>query len=75
METYKIQFEESELEGVMEILGRSNDIVINTIEPTSIGITLQTENAEEAYQALLNQIELELRTPEVVIVRNTTTSL
>ncbi|HYF68334.1 MAG TPA: hypothetical protein VD884_09360 [Ohtaekwangia sp.] len=66
MDTYMVHFEESEMEAVMDILSQSNDIVINNIEPTGIGITIQSDNAEDAYQALLQRIDRQVRTPHVI---------
>ena len=66
MDTYMVHFEESEMEAVMDILSQSNDIVINNIEPTGIGITIQSDNAEDAYQALLQRIDRQVRTPQVI---------
>lgn len=73
MENYRIQVEdESERNAVLDILNRSNDIVINNIEPTGIGITIQLDDAETAYQELLTQIENELHTPPDTIITRPT---
>jgi hypothetical protein len=67
MENFKVHFDETELETVISILSRSNDVVINTVEPDSIGITIQKDDAKDAYYSLLDQIERELRGPEGII--------
>lgn len=64
MENYRVNFDESERNTVINILSRDNDIVINNIEPTSIGITIQNDHPSESYYYLLDQIERELRGPE-----------
>ena len=64
MENYRIHFDESEREAVITILSRTNDVVINNVEPTSVGITIQTDGARDTYYSLLNQIERELKGPE-----------
>lgn len=66
MDTYVIHFDETEMEAVMDVLSQSNDIVINTIEPTSIGFTIQNDDAENAYQALLQQVDRQVRRPQVI---------
>ena len=65
MENYVIRFNEHEREAVLGILSRSNDIVINNVEPTSVGITIQLEESAAAYEALLDQIGRELHPANV----------
>ena len=60
MENYVVRFSEHEREAVLNILSRSNDIVINNVEPTSVGITIKLEESGAAYGVLLEQIEREL---------------
>lgn len=67
MENFRVHFDERERDAVITILSRTNDVVINTVEPTSIGITIQRDNANDAYYSLLDQIERELRGPEGII--------
>lgn len=62
MTNYVIRFNEHEREAVLNILSRSNDVVINTVEPTSVHITIQLEDSVPAYDGLLLQIERELHT-------------
>ncbi len=60
MTNYVVRFNEHERETVLNILSRSNDIVINTVEPASVHITIQLEESQAAYEALVEQIEREL---------------
>jgi hypothetical protein len=69
MENYVIRFNESEREAVLEILSRSNDIIINKVEEASVGITIQFDDSEEAYRTLIEQIERELHPTGSVIIR------
>lgn len=62
MTNYVVRFNEHEREAVLNILSRSNDVVINTVEPTSVHITIQLEESQAVYEALLLQIERELHT-------------
>lgn len=68
MENYIIQCEETEREHVLELLNRSNDIIVNNVEPTRIGITIQLDDAEAAYQNLLNNIEAALKDRRNIVV-------
>jgi hypothetical protein len=70
MENYVIRFNESEREAVLEILSRSNDIVINKVEEASVGITIQFDDSEDAYKMLIDQIEKELHPTGSVIERD-----
>ena len=72
MENYVIRFNESEREAVLDILSRSNDIIINKVEEASIGITIQRDDSEDAYRAVLDQIERKLHPTEIVIVKDET---
>jgi hypothetical protein len=65
MDNYVIHFNESERDAVINIITRTNDIVINHIEPTSVNITIQLERSDEAYEELLLQIERELNAPPI----------
>jgi hypothetical protein len=67
MENYVVRFNEHERDAVLNILSRSNDIIINNVEPTSVGITIQLEESAAAYTALLEQIERELHPTTVVV--------
>jgi hypothetical protein len=68
MENFRVHFDERERDAVVTILSRKNDVVINTVEPTSIGITIQKDDAEDTYYSLLDQIDRELRGPEGIIL-------
>lgn len=70
MKNYKIHFTEEEREAVLGIIARSNDIVLNQVEPLSAFITIQLEDdeADVLYSELLTQIDREVRTPKVVVV-------
>ena len=70
MQNYVVRFNEGEREAVLSILSRSNDIIINHVETDSAGITIQLEESDTAYEALLAQIERELhQRPDVVVIR------
>jgi ribosomal protein L24 len=69
MENYVVRFAPEEREAVLSILSRSNDIIINQVEPTSANITIQLEESDQAYQTLLDQIQREVHTSEVIIVK------
>lgn len=70
MKNYKIHFSEEEREAVLDIIARSNDIVLNQVEPTSAYVTIQLEDdeADVLYSELLAQIDREVRAPKVVVV-------
>jgi hypothetical protein len=70
MKNFKVHFPESEREPVLRILSRSNDIILNQVEPESAFITIQLEDdeADALYDELRAQIDRELHTPEVVVV-------
>jgi hypothetical protein len=69
MENYVIRFNETEREEVLDILSRSNDIIINHVEPDSVGITIQLDESDQAYRALLDQIDRELHAKQIIVVR------
>lgn len=70
MKNYKIHFNENEREAVLDIIARSNDTVLNQVEPTSAYVTIQLEDdeADVLYSELLTQIDREVRAPKVVVV-------
>jgi hypothetical protein len=70
MKNFKVNFAESERDAVVKILSRSNDIVLNQIEPQSAFITIQLEDeeADALYADLVDQIDAELRKPQVVVI-------
>jgi hypothetical protein len=62
MKNYKVHFAEEERDGVINVISRSNDIVLNQVEPTSVFITIQLEDepADILYEELLAQLDREL---------------
>jgi hypothetical protein len=62
MKNYRIHFSEEEREAVLEIITRSNDVVLNQVEPLSAFITIQQEDdeADLMYAELLARIDREL---------------
>jgi hypothetical protein len=70
MKNFRVHFPESEREPVLRILSRSNDIILNQVEPESAFITIQLEDdeADALYNELLAQIDRELHAPEVVVI-------
>lgn len=70
MKNYRVHFNEEERDAVLDIIARSNDIVLNQVEPTSAYITIQLEDdeADVLYSALMAQIDREVRAPKVVVV-------
>lgn len=70
MKNYKIHFTEEQRDAVLNIIARSNDIVLNQVEPLSAFITIQLEDeeADALYTELLAQIAREVGTPKVVVV-------
>ena len=69
MNNYVIHFQDHEREAVLEILSRSNDIIINHVETTSAGITIQLEDSDLAYEALLDRIRIERERRATIIVQ------
>jgi hypothetical protein len=71
MKNYKIHFVESDREAVLNIISRSNDIVLNQVEPTAAFITIQLDDddADVMYDSLLTRIDQELRQPEIIVVK------
>jgi hypothetical protein len=63
MDNYVIHFEKDEREEVLTLLSRFNDIIINNVEPTAVGITIQQDDNEPIYHAILEKIEREIRLP------------
>lgn len=60
MENYRIYCEESERAEVMSILRKYNDVVIDNINSTSFGITIEREDPETFYENLLEEIDREV---------------
>lgn len=70
MKNFKVHFSESEREAVLNILTRSNDIILNQLEPEAASITIQLDDdhSDLLYNDLLAQIDREVRNPPVVVV-------
>lgn len=60
MENYKIQCEENERAEVLTILRKYNDVVIDNINPTGFSITIERDDPESFYDALLEEIDREV---------------
>ena len=60
MENYRIYCEENERAEIMSILRKYNDIVIDNINSTSFGITVERDDPETFYENLLEEIDREV---------------
>lgn len=60
MENYRIYCDESERAEIMSILRKYNDIVVDNINSTSFGITIEREDPDAFYQNLLDEIDREV---------------
>ncbi|MEX2232590.1 MAG: hypothetical protein WD824_10545 [Cyclobacteriaceae bacterium] len=60
MENYRIYCEENERAEVMSILRKYNDIVIDNVNSTSFGITIERDDPETFYNNLLEEIDREV---------------
>jgi hypothetical protein len=60
MENFRVYYKEGEQDDILRILRRSSDILIDNINSSSIGITVERDNAEEFYAHLLDQIQREV---------------
>lgn len=60
MGNYRIYYEEGEKNRVISVLRRHNDIIIDNIAETSVGITIEREDAESFYRDLLEEIDREV---------------
>ncbi len=63
MKNYKVHFNEEERDAVIGLITKSNDIVLNQVEPESVFITIQLEDdeADVLYANLQTQIDREVR--------------
>ena len=57
MENYRIYCEENERAEIMSILRKYNDVVVDNVNSTSFGITIEREDAEHFYNQLLEEID------------------
>ena len=69
MENYVIRFTDAQREAVMNVISRSNDVIINRLEENSVGITVQLDEADAAYGVLLEDIERELGKMQILLER------
>ena len=60
MENYRIYCQESERAEVMSILRKYNDVVIDNVNSSSFGITIERDDAESFYNNLLEEIDREV---------------
>lgn len=60
MENYRIYCDESERAEIMSILRKYNDVVVDNINSTSFGITIEREDPDAFYQNLLDEIDREV---------------
>jgi hypothetical protein len=69
MKNFKINFPESDRNTVLSIISRSNDVVLNQVEPESAFVTIQLEDddADLLYESILSQIDMEIRSPQTTI--------
>ena len=62
MENYRIYCEENERAEIMSILRKYNDVVIDNVNSTSFGITIERDDPEAFYHDLLEEIDREVYT-------------
>ena len=62
MENYRIYCEENERAEIMSILRKNNDVVIDNVNSTSFGITIERDDPEAFYHDLLEEIDREVYT-------------
>lgn len=60
MENYRIYCEENERAEIMSILRKYNDVIIDNVNSTSFGITIERDNPESFYNNLLDEIDREV---------------
>jgi hypothetical protein len=60
MKSYRINFFEHEQADVLRILRQSHDVIIDNIDHTRVGITIEREEADDFYQDLLEKIDHEV---------------
>lgn len=60
MENYRIYCEENERAEVTAILRKYNDIIIDNVDSTGFGITIERDNAESFFNELLAEIDQEI---------------
>lgn len=60
MENYRIYCEEKERAEIMSILRKYNDVVIDNVNSTSFGITIERDDPDTFYEQLLDEIDREV---------------
>lgn len=60
MENYRIYCQPNERAEIMSILRKYNDVVIDNVNSTGFGITVERDNPEAFYQNLLDEIDREV---------------
>ena len=60
MENYRIYCEENERAEIMSILRKYNDVVVDNVDPSSFGITIEREDPAALYEQLLDEIDREV---------------
>ena len=60
MENYRIYCDEKERAEIMSILRKYNDVVIDNVNSTSFGITIERDDPEAFYESLLDEIDREV---------------
>lgn len=65
MQNYRIYFTEETRDSVMEVVKNfSNDILIDNVADDSVGITIESDDAETIYRKLIDSIKDKLHVPE-----------
>jgi hypothetical protein len=67
MKNYRINFLEDERQNVLDIVTRSNDVVLNQVEPEGIFFTIQLDDDQAD---TLDRIEAEVRAPRLTTISN-----
>jgi hypothetical protein len=60
MKNYRIYFDGSEREDVLNILRKYNDVIIDNVDDHSVGLTIELENSEILYRDLMAEIDREV---------------
>jgi hypothetical protein len=60
MENYRIYCEEKERAEVMSILRKYNDVVIDNVNSTGFGITIERDDPDTFFENLMEEIDREV---------------
>lgn len=60
MQNYRIYFDGSERDEVLRILGKYNDIIIDSVDEHSVGITIERDDEGAFYRDLRSEIDKEI---------------